>query len=123
MRKRKSGRIVVTSSIAGIRAERMVGYAYAATKAAVSNLVRQSAIELATDNVTINAIAPGPFLTDIGEGRLRRADTAKQFAADTLMSRIGFPHEIKGLAVLLASSASSYMTGTVIPVDGGATAI
>ncbi|SPP92889.1 SDR family NAD(P)-dependent oxidoreductase [Bradyrhizobium vignae] len=123
MRKQKSGRIVVTSSIAGIRAERMVGYAYAATKAAVSNLVRQSAVELATDNVTINAIAPGPFLTDIGQGRMRQADTAKQFAADTLLNRIGLPHEIKGLAALLASPASSYITGAVIPIDGGATAI
>jgi gluconate 5-dehydrogenase len=123
MRLKGSGRIVVTSSIAGIRAERLVGYAYAATKAAVSNLVRQFAVELAADGVRINAIAPGAFLTDIGKGRLRDPAIADQFAAGTLLNRIGRPEEIKGLALLLASEASSFMTGAVIPIDGGATAI
>ncbi|MCR6736842.1 MAG: SDR family oxidoreductase [Afipia sp.] len=122
MRARRSGRIIVTASIAGLRGERMCGYAYAATKAAVSNLVRQSAIELSPHNVNINAIAPGPFLTDIGQGRLRQAEIASQFAADVPMGRIAQPDEIKGLALLLASPASSYITGAVIPIDGGASA-
>jgi NAD(P)-dependent dehydrogenase (short-subunit alcohol dehydrogenase family) len=65
MKAQRGGRIVVTSSIAGIRAERMVGYAYAATKAAVNNLVRQAALELAPHNIMVNAIAPGPFFTNI----------------------------------------------------------
>ena len=122
MRARRSGRIIVTASIAGLRGERMCGYAYAATKAAVSNLVRQSAIELSPHNVNINAIAPGPFLTDIGQGRLRQAEIASQFAADVPMGRIAQSDEIKGLALLLASPASSYITGAVIPIDGGASA-
>jgi NAD(P)-dependent dehydrogenase (short-subunit alcohol dehydrogenase family) len=122
MLKRRSGRLIVTTSIAGIRGERMCGYAYAATKAAISNLVRQSSIELSAHNVTINAIAPGPFLTDIGHGRLHDPEVANGFIADVPMGRLGKPDEIKGLALLLASPASSYITGAVIPIDGGATA-
>jgi NAD(P)-dependent dehydrogenase (short-subunit alcohol dehydrogenase family) len=122
MMRQRSGRLIVTASVAGIRGERMCGYAYAAMKAAISNLVRQSSIELSPHNVTINAIAPGPFLTDIGQGRLHDRDVAAGFVADVPMGRLGQPDEIKGLALLLASPASSYITGTVIPVDGGATA-
>lgn len=115
MMRQRYGRIVVTASIAGVRGERMCGYAYAATKAAISNLVRQSSIELSPHEVTINAIAPGPFLTDIGNGRLHDPEVAAGFAGDVPMGRIGCPDEIKGLALLLASPASSYITGTVIP--------
>jgi gluconate 5-dehydrogenase len=122
MIKQRSGRLIVTASIAGMRGERMCGYAYAATKAAISNLVRQSSIELSRHNVTINAIAPGPFLTDIGQGRLHNPDVAAGFVSDVPMGRLGQPDEIKGLALLLASPAASYITGAVIPIDGGATA-
>ncbi|MCA1452639.1 SDR family oxidoreductase [Bradyrhizobium sp. BRP22] len=122
MQARRSGRLIVTASIAGIRGERMCGYAYASTKAAVANLVRQCSIELSAHNVTINAIAPGPFLTDIGQGRLHQPDVAAEFVRDVPLGRLGEPHEIKGLALLLASPASSYITGAVIPIDGGATA-
>lgn len=122
MIKQRYGRLIVTASIAGMRGERMCGYAYAATKAAVSNLVRQSSIELSAHNIAVNAIAPGPFLTDIGNGRLHDPDVAAGFVSDVPMRRLGLPDEIKGLALLLASPASSYITGAVIPVDGGATA-
>lgn len=122
MRKRRQGRIVVTSSIAGIRGDRMCGYAYVATKAAVANLVRQSVIELAPYNVNVNAIAPGPFLTNIGNGRLHDPEVAREFVADVPLGRLGNPDEIKGLALLLASPASSFITGAVIPVDGGSCA-
>ena len=123
MKAQRSGRIIVTSSIAGIRAERMVGYAYAATKAAVNNLVRQAAIELAPYNVMVNAIAPGPFFTNLAGGRLhRKPEFVQKFAAMVPLGRIAQPDELKGLALLLASPASSYITGTVIPIDGGITA-
>jgi NAD(P)-dependent dehydrogenase (short-subunit alcohol dehydrogenase family) len=123
MKPRKSGRIVVTASIAGLQADRMVGYAYAATKAAVINLVRQSALELAPHNIMVNAIAPGPFLTNIAGGRLHRdPEVVKQFAASVPLGRIAATDEIKGLALYLASPASSFHTGTVIPIDGGSTA-
>ena len=120
MKRQKSGRIVVTSSIAGLRAEHMVGYGYAATKAAVINLVRQAARELAPFNVMINAIAPGPFLTNIAGGRLhRQPEVVREFERLVPLGRIAKPDEIKGLALLLASPASSFITGTVIPIDGG----
>jgi NAD(P)-dependent dehydrogenase (short-subunit alcohol dehydrogenase family) len=122
MVKQRYGRIIVTASIAGIRGEKMCGYAYAATKAAVSNLVRQSSIELSANNVTVNAIAPGAFLTNIGNGRLHDPEVAAGFSSDVPMGRLGMPDEIKGMALLLASPAASYITGAVIPVDGGATA-
>jgi gluconate 5-dehydrogenase len=122
MRPRGSGRLIVTASIAGMRGERMCGYAYAATKGAVANLVRQCSIELSPHNITVNAIAPGPFLTDIGQGRLHQPEVAAGFIQDVPMGRLGQPDEIKGLALLLASPASSYITGAVIPIDGGATA-
>ena len=101
----------------------MVGYAYAATKAAVNNLVRQAALELAPYNVLVNAIAPGPFLTNIAGGRLRREpETVQKFADMVPLGRIARPDELKGLALLLASPASSFITGAVIPIDGGVTA-
>ncbi|WP_454651133.1 SDR family NAD(P)-dependent oxidoreductase [Bradyrhizobium liaoningense] len=123
MRRRKYGRIIVTSSIAGLRGERLCGYGYVTTKAAVANLVRQASLELASEGVTVNAVAPGPFLTNIGNGRLHDAETASAFSATVPMKRIAHPDEIKGLTLLLASRASSFMTGTVIPVDGGSNAV
>jgi NAD(P)-dependent dehydrogenase (short-subunit alcohol dehydrogenase family) len=123
MKKQRSGRIVVTSSIAGIKGERMVSYVYTAAKAALNNIVRLAALELAPYNVLINAIAPGPFLTNIAGGRLHREpEIVRQFESMVPLGRIAQPAELKGLALLLASPASSFITGTVIPIDGGTTA-
>jgi len=119
MRPRRSGRIVVTASSAGLRGDGMVGYGYVASKAAVLNLVRQAAIDLAPDGVLVNAIAPGPMLTNIGDGRMHDAETARLFAGRVPLGRLGQPDEIKGVALLLASAASSYISGSVISVDGG----
>lgn len=116
---RRNGRILVTASMAGLRGDPNCGYGYAATKAAVANLVRQSAIELAQHNVLVNAIAPGPFRTNMGNGRLHDEAVARGFAQRTMLGRIADPCEVKGLALLLCSDASSFMTGTVIPIDGG----
>ena len=100
----------------------MSGYAYVASKAAVNNLVRQAALELAPYNVLVNAIAPGPFATGINGGRLRLPEVAERMKTYIPLGRIAEPAEIQGLALLLASRATSYMTGAVIPVDGGASA-
>jgi NAD(P)-dependent dehydrogenase (short-subunit alcohol dehydrogenase family) len=119
MKARRSGRIIVTCSIAGLRSEPIIGYAYVASKHAVAGLIRQSARELAQHGVRVNGIAPGPFLTGIGGGRLHGEEFNAAFAALTPMGRVADPDEIKGVALLLASRASSYMTGTIISVDGG----
>lgn len=122
MKRQRSGAIVITGSIAGIHAESYVGYPYAVTKAAVNHLVRQTALELAPFNVRINAIAPGPFLTNIRGGVMRKdPEVAKHVAESVPMKRIASADEIKGLALLLGSPAGSFITGTVIPIDGGAT--
>lgn len=122
MKPRAQGRIVVTSSIAGLRSEALSGYAYVASKAAVNNLVRQAAMELAPFNVLVNAIAPGPFATGINGGRLRLPEPVERMRTYIPLGRVADPREIQGLALLLASPASSYMTGAIIPVDGGASA-
>ena len=123
MTAQRSGRIIVTSSIGGMKSEPMVGYAYAATKAALNNLIRHAAVELAQYNILVNAIAPGPFLTNIANGRVKNDPVVrKQFEEMIPLHRVAEPDEIKGLALFLASPASSYVTGAVIPIDGGATA-
>jgi NAD(P)-dependent dehydrogenase (short-subunit alcohol dehydrogenase family) len=122
MKVQKSGRIIVTSSIAGMRADTLVGYPYAATKAAVINLVRQAARELGPYNVLVNAIAPGAFITNFAGGRMRDPRAREEFRRVVPLGRVGETAEIKGLALFLASPASSYLTGAVIPIDGGVTA-
>ncbi|MEX2126678.1 MAG: SDR family NAD(P)-dependent oxidoreductase [Xanthobacteraceae bacterium] len=123
MKRQRSGSIVATTSIAGVKSEPLVGYAYVATKAAVGNVVRQAAVELAPYNVRVNAIAPGPFFTNIRGGVMfREPKVVEQFAAMVPLGRCAQPDEIKGLALLLASPAGSFITGAVIPIDGGTTA-
>lgn len=123
MKKQRGGSIVVTTSIAGIKSEPLVSYGYAAAKAALNNVVRHAAVDLAPYNVRVNAIAPGPFLTNIAGGRLHKEpDAIAKFIEMVPMKRIAQPDEIKGLALLLASPAGSYITGAVIPIDGGTTA-
>ena len=119
MKARRYGRIVVTSSVGGIQAEPTVGYAYSATKAAVNNLVRHAAIELAPHGILVNAIAPGPFKTNIAGGRMHLPEVEATFASKVPLGRVAEPDELKGLALFLGSPASSYVTGTVIPIDGG----
>jgi NAD(P)-dependent dehydrogenase (short-subunit alcohol dehydrogenase family) len=86
------------------------------------NLVRQAAVELAPYNVLVTGIAPGPFRTDIAGGRLADPEVARAFAETVPLGRIAGTDEIKGLALLLASPASSFITGVTIAIDGGATA-
>jgi NAD(P)-dependent dehydrogenase (short-subunit alcohol dehydrogenase family) len=118
------GSIVAISSTAGLRADPLVGYSYAASKAAIINVVRQAALELAPHGVRVNAIAPGPIAgTNIGTVVAAEAtvDLGPVWAKTVpLGGRMGRPSELAGMAILLASQASSFMTGGVYPVDGGA---
>jgi NAD(P)-dependent dehydrogenase (short-subunit alcohol dehydrogenase family) len=122
MKAQRSGRIIVTTSIAGMRTSTISGYSYSMTKAAVIHLVHIAALELAPYNIRVNGIAPGPFLTNIAGGRLfREPERQHAMAETTALKRIADPSELKGLALLLASEGASYITGQVIPIDGGST--
>ena len=122
MKPQGSGRIVVTASNAGLRPERLACYGYHASKAAVIHMVRVAALELAPHGVLVNAICPGPFsCTMIGGGVTERPTEEMKAAWASLipLGRMAHPDELKGLVVLLASPASSFMTGAAYLVDGG----
>ncbi|VTY38406.1 putative oxidoreductase [Xylophilus ampelinus] len=119
MKQLRRSSIVVTASIAGLHAEPFVSYSYAAAKAAVAQLVRMSALELAAFGIRVNGIAPGFVRTGIAQGRLHDPDIETQLAGRIPFGRLGEPAEVQGVALLLASDASSYVTGAIIPIDGG----
>jgi NAD(P)-dependent dehydrogenase (short-subunit alcohol dehydrogenase family) len=123
MKRQGSGRIVVTSSVAGLRPEPAVCYGYIASKAAILNVVRQAALDLAPHGVRVNAICPGPFKgTRIGAGATLDPDpeTERQWAGTVPLGRMAVPEEMKGLVLLLASPAGSFITGAAYVIDGGA---
>ena len=120
MRERKEGSIVIVSSIGGLRGTATIG-AYAISKAADMQLARNLAHEFGGDNVRVNCIAPGLIKTDFAKALWEDEKAAAARNAVTPLRRIGEPHEIAGAVVFLASSASSYMTGQTIVVDGGVT--
>jgi NAD(P)-dependent dehydrogenase (short-subunit alcohol dehydrogenase family) len=122
LKQSKAGKIIVTASIAGLRANASIGYPYTASKTALVNVIKELALELAEFDIRVNGLAPGPFLTNINNGRFHDRANAVAAAATVPLKRLAQPAEIKGLALLLASSASSYITGAVIPIDGGAIA-
>jgi NAD(P)-dependent dehydrogenase (short-subunit alcohol dehydrogenase family) len=119
MKQQRGGSIVVTASTAGLRQDPYVSYSYVVAKAGVVNLVHQAALDLARWQVRVNAIAPGPFRTNLGGGGPRRPDADARWAAAVPLGRMGDPAEIRGLALLLGADASSFMTGAVYPIDGG----
>ena len=119
MRRQRSGRIVVTTSVAATKTEPAIGAAYMAAKAGAAHFVRNVALELAAYGVTVNAIAPGFFVTNIGGGHTHDPDLQAAMAREIPMHRVGFPEDMKGLAVFLSSPASGYITGQEITIDGG----
>jgi NAD(P)-dependent dehydrogenase (short-subunit alcohol dehydrogenase family) len=119
MKAQGSGRIIVTSSIAATKTETLVSAIYATSKAAVGHLVRQAAHELAAYGILVNAIAPGPVITNIGGGRLKSPDARQPFERAAPLHRIATPADLQGAALFLASPGSSLITGTQIVVDGG----
>jgi len=119
MRPQRSGRMIVTTSVAAYQCEPAIGAAYMAAKAGVAHLMRSVAQELAADQITVNAIAPGFFVTNIGGGHAKQAAVQQAMSKTIPMHRVGFPEDIKGLALFLASPASAYVTGQQISIDGG----
>ena len=117
---RRGGSIVITSSNAAEVNEAIVGAPYMAAKAGVKHFMRHAAYELAAFGIRVNAIAPGPFVTNIGGSWVKKNPAAKA-AWDKLVpvGRMAETYQIKPLALLLASDAGSYMTGAHVMIDGG----
>ena len=119
MRPRKSGRIIVTTSLANVRVEPAIGAAYMAAKAGAAIFTRNMALELAAYGINVNAISPGFIITNIGDGH--SLDLKKQEAVSKMVPihRVGWPRDFYGITLFLASHASDYITGQEIIVDGG----
>lgn len=111
------GRVITIGSIDGLRVPLASTYSYAASKAGVHHLTRVLARELGPRHITVNAVAPGPFESKMMAQTLR--DFGDEIAAASPLGRIGRPDDMAGVAIFLASRAGSYVTGAVIPVDGG----
>ncbi len=110
-------RVINIGSIDGLQAPALETYAYSSSKAAVHHLTRVLAHRLAPSRITVNAIAPGPFESKMMAVTLERFGDS--IRASCPLGRIGRPDDMAGTAIFLASRAGAYLTGTVIPVDGG----
>jgi NAD(P)-dependent dehydrogenase (short-subunit alcohol dehydrogenase family) len=119
MKPRNSGRIIITTSLAASRVEPAIGSAYMTAKAGITNFMRCAALELATYNIAVNAIAPGWIVTNIGNCHAHNPDEQKAVAKITPMHRVGWPKDFYGVALFFSSPASDYITGQEIIVDGG----
>ncbi len=112
-------RIIMVGSIDGLNVNAMPTFAYGPSKAAVHHLARTLASHLAPRNITANAIAPGLFPSQMTAKVIERM--GEQIAQGTPLKRHGRPEDMAGVAIYLASKAASFVTGVVIPVDGGIT--
>jgi NAD(P)-dependent dehydrogenase (short-subunit alcohol dehydrogenase family) len=114
-------RVINIGSIDGLRAPAMENYSYSASKAAVHMLTRHLAKRLASEHITVNAIAPGPFESKMTAFLMDSDDARGMVEQMVPLGRIGRPDDAAGMVQFLASRAGSYLTGTVIPLDGGIT--
>jgi len=116
-------RVINIGSIDGLRAPSMDNYSYSASKAAVHMLTRHLAKRLAGDGITVNAIAPGPFPSKMTSFFLGTPEQREAVGQGVPLGRVGQPDDIAGTTIFLASRAGSFLTGTVIPLDGGITGL
>ena len=115
-------RVVNVGSVDGIRTPVMDNFSYSASKAGVHQLTRHLAMTLVEDDITVNAIAPGPFESRMMAFALDSPEGRAAVAERVPMGRIGSPEDVAGAVIFLCSRAGAYLTGAVIPVDGGITA-
>lgn len=118
MAAKRPGSIINVASILGRRAAPFQG-AYGITKAGLVSLTQTLAVELGGAGIRVNAIAPGLIDTKLAAAITGNEAISKAFLERTALRRVGLPDEVAGLAVFLASNESSYLTGAVLPVDGG----
>ncbi|MBT7509706.1 MAG: SDR family oxidoreductase, partial [Rhodospirillaceae bacterium] len=114
-------RVVMLGSIAAIR-PKIGGGAYAASKAALSRLVRVMAVELAQDNILVNAVAPGTVDTPMIASALAKPGKTYKPSGRSPLGRVAEPADVVAVIRFLLQPASNYVTGTWIPVDGGTSA-
>ncbi len=114
-------RVINIGSIDGIRAPALENYSYSASKAAVHMLTRHLAKRLAGDRITVNAIAPGPFESKMTAFMFETPEARELIDAMVPLGRAGRADDAAGLTLFLCSRAGAYLTGTVIPLDGGIT--
>lgn len=112
-------RVINVGSIDGIRVPSMPNFPYSASKAAVHQLTRVLAVELGRRQITVNAIAPGPFESQMTQGMLKHDSVMQAIYKACPLGRIGSPEDMAGIVIYLASKAGSYLNGVIIPVDGG----
>ena len=112
-------RVINVGSIDGLHVNPLPHYPYSASKAGVHHLTRHLARELGPRHVTVNAIAPGPFESKMMAFALDDPEMRAAVAASSPLGRIGHPDDMAGVAIYLSSRAGAYVTGAVIPVDGG----
>ena len=118
LRESRRGRVINVASLGSFLAFHEVA-AYCAAKTALVSLTRSLACEWARDSISVNAIAPGIFPTEMNSGIVNQTPRGQEMLARTPMARFGRPEELVGLAVLLASDGASFLTGQCIAVDGG----
>jgi NAD(P)-dependent dehydrogenase (short-subunit alcohol dehydrogenase family) len=112
-------RVINVGSIDGLHVNPLPHFPYSASKAGLHHLTRHLAKELGPKQITVNAIAPGPFESKMMAFALDDPQMRAAVAASSPLGRIGRPDDMAGVAIYLASRAGSYVTGAVIPVDGG----
>ena len=110
-------RVINIGSIDGIHTSVFENVSYGASKAAVHHLTRMLSARLAARHITVNAVAPGPFATDMMAPMI--ASMGEAIVNRVPLKRMGEAADAAGIAIFLASAAASFITGTVIPVDGG----
>jgi len=119
MRKAGGGRIILVASTAGQRGEAFHSH-YAASKGAVISLTKSLASELAADRILVNCVAPGWFDTDMSRPSLSKPEVGEQIVATIPLGRVGRPEEFAGAVLFLASELSTFVTGEILNVNGGA---
>ncbi len=112
-------RIINIGSVAGVKTEKLQAYSYAASKAAIHMLTRDLAGDLATRNITVNAVIPGYFPTKMTAHMRDEDDVDPALLSHIPMNRLGRAEDIAGSVIFLCSRGGSYVTGTLLPVDGG----
>lgn len=112
-------RVIIIGSVAGLKVEPLPAYSYVASKAAVHHLSRALATDLASHNITVNAIVPGYFPTKMTAHIRKQDEEAAALAKRIPLGRLGTPEDIGGLCLFLASRAGAYVTGALLPLDGG----